>query len=119
MGKGLAKEAADRFDWLPFFLADHIRRHGSEPAAFSPDRIVCFPTKYEWALPASLSLIEANAEILKRIWSPRPTFPEAGGTLYLPRLGCGLGGLDWTDVKPVLEKHLGETFVVVTEPKKQ
>jgi hypothetical protein len=28
-------------------------------------------------------------------------------SLALPPLGCGLGGLNWTDVKNLIDKHLG------------
>jgi O-acetyl-ADP-ribose deacetylase (regulator of RNase III) len=27
--------------------------------------------------------------------------------IALPQLGCGCGGLDWADVWPLYEKHLG------------
>jgi O-acetyl-ADP-ribose deacetylase (regulator of RNase III) len=29
-------------------------------------------------------------------------------SIALPQLGCGCGGLDWADVWPLYEKHLGE-----------
>jgi O-acetyl-ADP-ribose deacetylase (regulator of RNase III) len=29
-------------------------------------------------------------------------------SVALPRLACGVGGLDWADVKPLVEKHLGD-----------
>ena len=29
-------------------------------------------------------------------------------SVAVPKLGCGLGGLDWQDVCPVLELHLSE-----------
>lgn len=34
-------------------------------------------------------------------------------SLALPRLATGVGGLDWSDVKPLLEKHLAELGVPV------
>ncbi|MBI5437037.1 MAG: Appr-1-p processing protein [Nitrosomonadales bacterium] len=33
---------------------------------------------------------------------------EKPGSLALPRLACGVGGLSWDDVKPLIEKHLGD-----------
>ena len=33
---------------------------------------------------------------------------EAFASLALPRLATGVGGLDWKDVKPLVEKHLGD-----------
>ncbi len=38
---------------------------------------------------------------------------EKIASLALPRLACGLGGLDWNDVKPLLEKHLGDLGIPV------
>ncbi|MBB3773270.1 O-acetyl-ADP-ribose deacetylase (regulator of RNase III) [Angulomicrobium tetraedrale] len=34
-------------------------------------------------------------------------------SLALPRLATGVGGLDWADVKPLVERHLGELGIPV------
>jgi O-acetyl-ADP-ribose deacetylase (regulator of RNase III) len=31
----------------------------------------------------------------------------------LPRLATGVGGLDWKEVKPLIEKHLGHLSVLI------
>ncbi len=33
---------------------------------------------------------------------------EKFASLALPRLACGINGLDWHDVKPLIERHLGD-----------
>jgi O-acetyl-ADP-ribose deacetylase (regulator of RNase III) len=38
---------------------------------------------------------------------------EKVGSLALPRLSCGINGLDWNDVKPLIEKHLGDLNIPV------
>jgi O-acetyl-ADP-ribose deacetylase (regulator of RNase III) len=38
---------------------------------------------------------------------------EKVGSLALPRLACGVGGLDWNDIKPLIEKHLGDLKIPV------
>ena len=38
---------------------------------------------------------------------------EKIASLALPRLGCGVGGLDWTEVKPLIEKQLGDLDIPV------
>jgi O-acetyl-ADP-ribose deacetylase (regulator of RNase III) len=34
-------------------------------------------------------------------------------SVALPRLATGVGGLDWADVKPLIERHLGELSIPV------
>jgi O-acetyl-ADP-ribose deacetylase (regulator of RNase III) len=34
-------------------------------------------------------------------------------TVALPRLATGVGGLDWKEVKPLMEKHLGHLSIPV------
>jgi len=34
-------------------------------------------------------------------------------SLALPRLACGMTGLDWNEVKPLIEKHLGDLGISV------
>jgi O-acetyl-ADP-ribose deacetylase (regulator of RNase III) len=38
---------------------------------------------------------------------------EKLGSLALPRLATGVGGLDWRDVKPLIERHLAELGIPV------
>lgn len=38
---------------------------------------------------------------------------EKVGSIALPRLSCGINGLDWNDVKPMIEKHLGDLDIPV------
>ena len=38
---------------------------------------------------------------------------EKLGSLALPRLACGVGGLDWDEVKPLIEKHIGDLGIPV------
>ncbi|MFY9260864.1 MAG: Appr-1-p processing protein [Gallionella sp.] len=38
---------------------------------------------------------------------------EQIASVALPRLACGVGGLDWNDVQPLIEKHLGDLGIPV------
>lgn len=38
---------------------------------------------------------------------------EQFASIALPRLGCGVGALNWDDVKPLIEKQLGDLGVPV------
>ena len=65
---------------------------------------VLFPTKKDWKNPSKLSYIESGLHFLKNMGiSPDITFA-------FPKLGCGLGGLNWeNDVKPLIESYLSDT----------
>jgi O-acetyl-ADP-ribose deacetylase (regulator of RNase III) len=34
-------------------------------------------------------------------------------SLALPKLATGVGGLDWKDVRPLIEKHLGDLAIPI------
>lgn len=38
---------------------------------------------------------------------------EKVGSLALPRLACGMNGLDWNEVRPVIERQLGDLDIPV------
>lgn len=117
MGAGVAKQAAKRWPSLPFRLGEEIKRR-EHPALFierqykrdgsGPD-ILGVPTKRDWRDPSDIALIEAAGRAL-------PPIAALYGweTVALPRLGCGLGGLDWeVNVRPLLAALLDDHFVVV------
>lgn len=63
--------------------------------------VLLFPTKKHWRSPSKLSDIEKG---LKKF---AQNYDKLGiESIAFPKLGCGNGGLDWEDVKPIMEKHL-------------
>jgi O-acetyl-ADP-ribose deacetylase (regulator of RNase III) len=106
MGKGLAQAFKDR-----------------EPDMFSAYKKVCeqgllepgklwlwrgadswtlnFPTKKHWRNPSKLDWVESGLKKFAAAY-------EAQGIkeISFPRLGCGNGGLDWEDVRPLMEHYL-------------
>jgi O-acetyl-ADP-ribose deacetylase (regulator of RNase III) len=114
MGAGVAKQAAERWPELPQRLGMAIHfAAGPAPQRFvmSSDgqHVVCFPTKGDWRQPSTIEAIEFGSVALVRLaeyWGWK--------TVTLPRLGCGLGKLDWDDVRPVLAKHLDDRFIVLS-----
>lgn len=115
MGAGVALAAAARWPRLPKDLGRVLRERGNVLHGFvyrSPrgvERVVTFPTKDTWANPALLHLIEKNAQLLAK-WAESW---EDGRRIYLPRLGCGNGKLEWQQVQPVLAKYFDDRFTVV------
>lgn len=66
-----------------------------------PRCIVNFPTKGHWRDKSELRFIE------KGLASLAQCIKEEGiNSIAVPPLGCGLGGLDWNDVRPIIEREL-------------
>lgn len=67
-----------------------------------------FPTKLHWRNPSRLEWIEAG---LAKFVSG---YEKLGiQEISFPRLGCGNGGLDWADVKPLMEHYLKSLPIAV------
>jgi len=108
MGKGIAKQAADKFPGLPKQLAWKLDRFGNHVYAFLPYRIFTFPTKHDWRDPSKMELILRSCAELRQM---------SAGKVYLPRPGCSNGGLDWNEVRPLVHAALPEDwFVLVSLP---
>lgn len=73
-----------------------------------PRLIINFPTKRHWRSKSRLADIEAGLQDLRRVlqeWDVR--------SVAVPALGCGLGGLRWSDVRPLIDSALRELDVHV------
>ncbi|MGO9082611.1 MAG: macro domain-containing protein [Streptosporangiaceae bacterium] len=68
-----------------------------------PRLIINFPTKKHWRARSKLSDIKAGLTDLRRVISE-----YAITSIALPPLGCGNGGLDWRDVRPLITEALGD-----------
>lgn len=120
MGGGQARQARTRFPDLPKFwgqmYSDSLRQgreHAEIVIAVSnrPDgdyHLVSFPTKYHPSEDSDLKLIERSARELLDTTNLRDWH-----NVVLGRPGCGLGGLDWEMVKPVIEPFLDDRFTVL------
>jgi O-acetyl-ADP-ribose deacetylase (regulator of RNase III) len=107
MGKGLALQFKKNF---PDMFAEYKKKCkegkisiGKLDLYKSPFRywILNFPTKDHWRKPSKLDYIEKGLiEFVNK-------YQEWGITsIAFPKLGCQQGGLDWVDVKPIIEKYL-------------
>jgi O-acetyl-ADP-ribose deacetylase (regulator of RNase III) len=78
-----------------------------------PRYIINFPTKDHWRSRSRLADIEAGLGDLRRVLGELEIESVA-----VPPLGCGLGGLRWADIRPRIERALGEldARVLVYEP---
>lgn len=109
MGAGLAKQFHDRYPGL-FVCYDQacgngrLRQRGLylwKPEDFGVNWVLCFPTKNHWTEQSDLRLIERGLEVF------RQGYQKSGITsIAFPALGCGLGGLKWEVVEPLMMEHL-------------
>lgn len=66
-----------------------------------PRWIVNFPTKGHWRAKSRVLDIEAGLDDLRRVITEL-----AITSIALPPLGCGNGGLDWSEVRPLIKHRL-------------
>jgi O-acetyl-ADP-ribose deacetylase (regulator of RNase III) len=79
-----------------------------------PRFVVNFPTKRHWRDMSRIEDIEAGLVALVQEVKERGI-----SSIAIPPLGCGLGGLDWGDVRPLVERAfapLTSVRTVVYEP---
>ena len=115
MGRGVAKQAKDRYPQLPFIIGGLIGWNGDHVHAIPTHKIITFPVKHNWYEKADINLIEQSAKELKEMTFLLPNNIH----FYLVRPGCGNGQLNWEDVKPIIEKYLDDRFIVVEINTKQ
>lgn len=104
MGRGLALDFANKWPGLKRIHADRIGRGtlsiGSPDTVWATDaqRVMLFPTKYHWRDRSRLSDIEWALSSAVAQWGAR----NVPRSIAFPALGCGLGGLDWLKVRPLI-----------------
>ena len=80
----------------------------------NPRFIINFPTKRHWRSKSRIEDIQSGLVALIEEVGKRKI-----KSIALPPLGCGLGGLDWNKVRPLIEqafKDLPDVCVLVYEP---
>lgn len=92
------------------------RMHVFETGQLTPPRyIINFPTKRHWRGKSRMEDIETGLSALIEAIRSKDI-----RSIAIPPLGSGLGGLDWSEVKPRIEAALAcldEVRVVIYEPK--
>ncbi len=115
MGKGVALEFKKRF---PHMFDQYVRECNSGAIKsgvlttyndlFSSKMVINFPTKKHWKSPTLLSDIEAGLDYFRnhyKEWQIK--------SVAFPPLGCGSGGLSWSDVGPLMYSKLYDLDIVV------
>lgn len=90
-------------------------RKGRAGISISSLRLSNFPTKKHWHARSKLSDIEAGLADLRQVINGYQVT-----SIAVPPLGCGNGGLNWRDVRPLISEALGNlpgVDVVMYPPK--
>ena len=98
MGAGLAKQAKVRFPLVDQAYRSALRlgclEIGKVFPVYLPEKyLLLFPTKKHWRNPSEMNYVKEGLFSLTRFMLREP-FKR----IAIPKLGCGLGGLGWTDV---------------------
>lgn len=101
MGAGMALLAKQKFPELPYRLGRLVKENGLRVEYFPEYRLFAFPTKQNWKENGDIELIRKSAFELD------DSVHKLGiKKVYLPRVGAGLGKLDWREVHKNLNKIL-------------
>lgn len=107
MGKGLALQFKQAYPEMFTVYAAACRAGEVRPGAMlvyetgrnsGPRFIINFPTKRHWREPSRIEDVQAGLAALVAEVRERGI-----RSLAVPALGCGLGGLDWPDVRGRIE----------------
>lgn len=111
MGGGIALAFKKRYpDMFAAYAADCARGevvtglmhlwHNPGPG---PRLVVNFPTKQDWRNDSELAwVVEGLTNLIDVLRA------EGVTSIAIPPLGCGLGGLDWAEVRPLIERAFND-----------
>lgn len=123
MGKGIALQFKEKFQGN-FDLYKNACQNGKVEVGrmfitqtgllSNPNYIINFPTKQHWKDSSKIEyIISGLDDLVKSVESLKIK------SIAIPPLGCGLGGLKWTDVKPLIVSKfsvLKDLEVIIFEP---
>lgn len=108
MGAGIAKQFKQKFPDM-FLVYEQACKAGElklgrvqvVPVESKSEKkyVINFPTLEHWSDRSTLDHIRMGLEDLVRVVKEKKI-----QSIAIPPLGCGVGGLDWQEVKPLIEK---------------
>ena len=133
MGRGIAKQIADKFPEVPYILGNAIKQNGNCVNEIKKG-LISFPVKSEYVIydgsnvvnhamknysmgqtvagfhaKADIKTIERSLQEIVKYANSNPQIKF----FCVPRAGCGAGELDWYyQVRPLFMKYLDERFVI-------
>lgn len=106
MGQGIAQEFKRRYPEMFERYREHCKSGalaiGKLYLFRTPNKwVLNFPTKEHWKAPSKLEWIETGLEKFVAEYET-----QGISSISFPQLGCGNGGLDWAQVKPLMDHYL-------------
>ena len=113
MGAGLAKQFKERYpDMFQVYLkacSANLLKPGKLMLYKASDHwIINFPTKDDWRNASEIRYIESGLQKFTQVYHDKGIT-----SIAFPPLGCGLGGLDFSLVKLLMEKYLNDLPIEV------
>jgi len=115
MGAGLARQAREKIPNCDSILGHWLRKHGNHVVPIGVHHVtqrrqvvLAFPTKMAWRDPSPLGLIQQSCNELRVLWQAVLQSKGIRTKVSLPRIGCGLGGASWEEIKPIAERHFND-----------
>lgn len=128
MGAGIAKIAKQKnpelFNVYKFACEKGLLREGEAIYRINDNKdqmITLFATKKHWKNPSKLDWIKSGIQNMidaRSIFEKHEITLDFMDSIAFPKIGCGLGGLNWSDVKPLIldaAPKLGYDKVIITE----
>lgn len=108
VGKGISSQFKDKY--LASYISYVMKCENGELVMgklhyykYNDRIIVNFPTKDQSKQPSKIEYIEKGLLKLAHLIKDRKI-----KSIAIPKLGCGSGGLNWSEVKKLIGKHLRE-----------
>ena len=123
MGKGIALLFKERFpknyrEYVAASKAGEIQIGRMFVSATDensgPKWVINFPTKRHWRHPTKIEWVREGLVALNKVLRDKHI-----KSIAIPALGCGNGGLNWTDVRPLIQEYLGDLTdieIIIYEP---
>ena len=117
MGKGIALQFKQAY---PQMFKEYVRAHKESKLEIGkmhiykldelvgPKYIINFPTKQHWRAPSKIEFIEKGLVDLVKVLDELNI-----GSIAIPPLGCGNGGLEWKQVQPLIVNAFKDKDIIV------
>ena len=118
MGRGIAAQAAKKFQKLPRAYGTRLRKQKTIDGffVFKKRAIIMLPVKHDWKDNANVELIKDGLDLLSQVLNVDKSIKSVG----IPMLGCGFGGLAYEFVLPMLfsfirknHAHINRIHIVI------